>query len=142
MDAASAEAYVTELFGASFVEGITADQWHTALAASVIPDLAGRWPAADGWIPAYDEQWLAAEIVALRMLQAMTSDTILTWTSEGTTMTGRPADLAALEAKLRQRSKIAAMQARTMEYLTLPPGHEHDTPRSALLGGGVSINRS
>ena len=142
MDAASAEATATELLGSEFVDGITTDQWSTALAASAIPDVNGHWPADQAWIPTYDAHWVAAEVVALRALQAMTSDTVLTWTSEGTTITGQPADLAALENRLRQRSQITAMQPRTMEYLALPPTPGSDTPRSSLSEGGVITNRS
>lgn len=142
MDAASAEATATELLGPEFVDSITTSQWATALAASVMPDVDGRWPADQAWTPTYDPYWVAAEVVALRALQAMTSDTVLTWTSEGTTITGQPADLAALENRLRQRSQIAAMQPRTMEYLALPPTPGPATPRSSLSEGGVITNRS
>lgn len=128
MDRATVEARVREIVG-DLADGVDLD---VAAAASVIPDAAGRLPGAEGYVPTYDEFWMAAEVVDAQLVRGMSRGTVTRWSSEGTTMEVQPADLSALAYNLRTRSRIFAL-AQALDRLGVieVPGHQHGTPRSA-----------
>ena len=129
MDRADTIAAVGGILG-TFTDGVSDATWDQVLARSVLPDDAGVWPGAAGYVNNYDPDWAAAELVAVKLLQAMTTDTLVEWSSEGSRFKSTPAELTALEAQLRARSIIAAYVPNTMERLELPRPRSGYDPRS------------
>ncbi len=118
MDRLSTIEAVEGLLG-NMTQGVTPATWNDVLSRSVLPDDTGRWPGAAGYVDNYDPDWAAAELVAVKLLQAMTSDTLIEWSSEGSRFKSTPADLVALERQLRARSVIATYSPNTLERLDL-----------------------
>lgn len=121
MDRAATITTVGGILG-TFAEAVPDATWDQVLARSVLPDDAGRWPGTTGYVNNYDPDWAAAELVAVKLLQAMTTDTLVEWSSEGSRFKSTPAELSALEQQLRRRSIIAAYLPDTLERLDLPAG--------------------
>ena len=130
MDRADTITAVGGILGDTFTEGTTDATWDQVLARSVLPDDAGRWPGSSGYVDNYDPDWAAAELVAVRLLQAMTTDTLVEWSSEGSRFKSTPAELSALEQQLRGRSIIATYLPNTLERLDLPRAGTGYDPRS------------
>lgn len=109
MDRAATIAAIGGMLG-TFAENVPDETWDVVLARSVVPDTAGRWPGSAGYMDSYDPDWAAAELVSIRIDQTMTSETVTEWSSEGTRFRSTPAELVALEQRLRDRSVIARCQ--------------------------------
>lgn len=142
MDRAATITAVGEILGV-FAEDVPAATWDQVLARSVLPDDAGSWPGTTGYVDNYDPDWAAAELVAVKLLQSMTTDRLVEWSSEGSRFKSTPAQLTALEAQLRARSIIAKYAPNTLERLDLPAPYSGYDLRS---GGwpnrlGVITNR-
>lgn len=133
MDRALAEAAARNLLGDLASQG-TVDDWDAAFAASVTPDLAGRWPTHVDWVPSYDFYWVAAEVADALALRAMTVANVVRWTSEGTSVETKPAELVELAAKLRTRSSIPTEAVNLVGLATTAPAGGYD-PRSGSWPG-------
>ena len=129
MDRAATITAVGGILGV-FAEDVPDATWDQVLARSVLPDDAGRWPGTTGYVDNYDPDWAAAELVAVKLLQTMTTDTLVEWSSEGSRFKSTPAELSALEKQLRARSIIAVYLPNTLERLDLPGVSTGYDPRS------------
>ena len=129
MDRPNTIAAVGGILG-TFTDGVDDATWDRVLERSVLPDDAGRWPGTTGYVDNYDPDWAAAELVAVKLLQTMTTDTLVEWSSEGSRFKSTPAELTALEAQLRARSIIAKYAPNTLERLDLPGVSTGYDPRS------------
>ena len=137
MDRAATITAVGGILGV-FAEDVPDATWDQVLARSALPDDAGRWPGTTGYVDNYDPDWAAAELVAVKLLQTMTTDTLVEWSSEGSRFKSTPAELSALEQQLRDRSIIAVYLPNTLERLDLPRAGTGYDPRS---GGWPDRNR-
>lgn len=129
MDRPNTIAAVGGILG-TFTDGVDDATWDRVLERSVLPDDAGVWPGGTGYVDNYDPDWAAAELVAAKLLQTMTTDTLVEWSSEGSRFKSTPAQLTALEAQLRARSIIAKYAPNTLERLDLPGVSTGYDPRS------------
>ena len=130
MDRADTIAAVRGMLG-TFAEDVPDETWDVVLARSVIPDTAGRWPGSAGYVDSYDPDWAAAELVSIRIDQTMTAETVTEWSSEGTRFRSTPAELVALEQRLRDRSVIMRCQpADVLGRITVPGNTVNYGPRS------------
>ena len=141
MDRTAAIAAATNALG-GFSTQVSPADWEAALGRSVIPDAAGRWPTNEQWVASYEPYWLAAEVVEMAELRAMSSGQVKRWTSEGTTVEETPANLLAFAAGLRARSTIVAAPQVLGELAVPTTAGEYDTrsqgwdgaPRPGVIG--------
>lgn len=114
----------------TLADGVSASTWDYVLGRSVIPDDAGRQPGADAYVNNYDPDWAAAELVAVKLLQTMGTTQLVEWSSEGSRFKSNPAELAALESRLRERSLIGRVLGNTLTKVdVITEGTGYD-PRS------------
>lgn len=88
----------------------------SALDDAVIPDSEGRWPGETGYKPTYDVYYAALQLVLyLKSLPSVT-----TATSEGTSVTTKPADWDAVLWFLRSKSKILRKTSAVLQIVPIP----------------------
>lgn len=87
---------------------VTAEQWASSAATSLVPDEEKRLPGSTGYAPTYEPYWLAAEVIeAYAITQQLGGGALTSFTSEGASFQFVSADLFELAGKLRSKSPIS-----------------------------------